>query len=206
MSDLQLGLIILGAIIIGGVLAYNWLQEKKLRKEVSSDFIVPQKDVLADDFHINTDAYVIDKELAEVKEKSKQFMQHTIPGEMKIADGELESAELESAVYGQAQADNYVEAQILASASENMKEDLITDGQVAEATINESISTTPIIKLIKATKLIKINKKLLQLPQMQIFIHKTTNRQMIFSDPNLKLPSNLKSIIINKTNNNRKIA
>ena len=31
MSDLQLALIILGAIIIGGVLAYNWLQEKKLR-------------------------------------------------------------------------------------------------------------------------------------------------------------------------------
>ena len=167
MSDLQLALIILGAIIIGGVLAYNWLQEKKLRKEVSSDFIVPQKDVLADDFHINTDAYVIDKELAEVKEKSKQFMQHTIPGEMKIADGELESAELESAEYGQVQAGNYVEAQILASASENMKEDLITDGQVAEPTINESISTTPIIKapIVKAEVHEKIQASQVNLPE-----------------------------------------
>lgn len=146
MSDLQLGLIILGAIIIGGVLAYNWLQEKKLRKEVSSDFIVPQKDVLADDFHINTDAYVIDKELAEVKEKSKQFMQHTIPGEMKIAAGELESAELESAEYAQVQADSYVEAQILASSSENIKEDLIVDDQVAKPIIIESITKAPIIK------------------------------------------------------------
>jgi hypothetical protein len=43
MSELQLALIILGAFIIGGVLVYNWLQEKKLRKQVTSDFIVPKK-------------------------------------------------------------------------------------------------------------------------------------------------------------------
>ena len=49
MSDLQLALIILGAFIIAGVVAYNWLQEKRLRQEVTSDFIVPQKDVLSDD-------------------------------------------------------------------------------------------------------------------------------------------------------------
>lgn len=89
MSDLQLALIILGAIIIGGVVAYNWLQEKKLRQQVTDNFIVPQKDVLSDNFHIDADAYMIDKELAEVTEKTKYFGQHTIPGEMKISDAEM---------------------------------------------------------------------------------------------------------------------
>ena len=84
MSDLQLALIILGTFIIAGVVAYNWLQEKRLRKEVTSDFIVPQKDVLSDDFHIDTNAYIIDKEMAEVTEKTKHFEQHTVPGEMQI--------------------------------------------------------------------------------------------------------------------------
>jgi len=50
------------------VLVYNWLQEKKLHKQVSNDFIVPQKDVLAEDFYIDTDAFV-EKELAEVGHK-----------------------------------------------------------------------------------------------------------------------------------------
>jgi FtsZ-interacting cell division protein ZipA len=68
MSDLLIGLIILGILIIAGVVVYNWMQEKKLRKEVSSDFIVPQKDVLAEDFYIDTDAFV-EKELAEVGHK-----------------------------------------------------------------------------------------------------------------------------------------
>src|SRR5687767_11264783 len=110
MSDLQLALIILGAFIIGGVVVYNWIQEKKLRKEVTSDFIVPQKDVLADDFHIDTDAYMIDKEMAEVAQKSKHFEQKTIPGETMIDDA-LQVAE----PHPPTQAQNYVEAQIFAS-------------------------------------------------------------------------------------------
>ena len=70
MSDLQIALIILGAFIIAGVVVYNWMQERKLRREVTSDFIVPQADVLIDDFYIDADAYV-DKELAHVHEKIK---------------------------------------------------------------------------------------------------------------------------------------
>lgn len=81
MSDLKVALIILGAFIIAGVVVYNWMQERKLRKEVTSEFIVPQKDVLGDDFHIDTDAYIIDKELAEVTEKAKHHEHHTIPAE-----------------------------------------------------------------------------------------------------------------------------
>ncbi len=81
MSDLQVALIVLGAFIIAGVVIYNWLQERKLRREVTSEFIVPQKDVLADDFHIDADAYVIDKEMAEVVEKNKKFEEHSLHAE-----------------------------------------------------------------------------------------------------------------------------
>jgi FtsZ-interacting cell division protein ZipA len=70
MSDLLLPLIFLGVLIIAGVVVYNWLQERKLRNQVSNDFIVPQKDVLADDFYIDADAYV-DKQLAEISQESK---------------------------------------------------------------------------------------------------------------------------------------
>ncbi len=82
MSDLKIALIVLGALIIAGVLVYNWLQERKLRDEVSREFIVPQKDVLADDFYIDTDAYV-EKELAGVSDKMKSTT-HSIP--VKIRD------------------------------------------------------------------------------------------------------------------------
>ena len=78
MSDLQVVLIFLGGFIIAGVVIYNWEQERKLRNEVAGEFIVPQKDVLTDDFHIDADAYMIDKELAEVTEKAKHF-EHTSP-------------------------------------------------------------------------------------------------------------------------------
>lgn len=77
MSDLQAALIVLGVFVIAGVVVYNWVQERKLRKEVTSEFIVPQKDVLSDDFHIDVDAYIVDKELAEVTEKFKQSEHHS---------------------------------------------------------------------------------------------------------------------------------
>jgi FtsZ-interacting cell division protein ZipA len=77
MSDLKIALIVLGALIIAGVLVYNWLQERKLRNEVTNDFIVPQKDVLADDFYIDTDAYV-EKELAGVGGKTKSAARTTV--------------------------------------------------------------------------------------------------------------------------------
>lgn len=74
MSDLQIALIILGVFIIVGVVVYNWLQERKLRNNVANDFIVPHKDVLTEDFYIDTDAYV-EKELAEVSGKIKAHEQ-----------------------------------------------------------------------------------------------------------------------------------
>ncbi len=70
MSELQIALIILGACIIIGVLVYNWLQEKKLQKGISEEFIVPQKDVLVEDFYIDAEAFV-EKEFADVASRAK---------------------------------------------------------------------------------------------------------------------------------------
>ena len=97
MSDLQVALIILGGFIIAAVVIYNWVQERKLRNEVTGDFIVPQKDVLADDFHLDADAYMIDKELAEVTEKAKHF-EHSAPEK---PANEPATSVLEDAVVGE---------------------------------------------------------------------------------------------------------
>lgn len=70
MSDLQIVLIILGVFIIAGVVVYNWLQERKLRENISEDFIVPQKDVLVEEFYIDTEA-LVEKEFADDVHKSE---------------------------------------------------------------------------------------------------------------------------------------
>lgn len=108
MSDLQIILIILGVFIIAGVVVYNWMQERKLHKQVSNEFIVPQKDVLAEDFYIDTDAYV-EKELAEVSHRTKHpvfaepadFPAHSEEVTFKnkvLEDGVLENAPFNEAV------------------------------------------------------------------------------------------------------------
>lgn len=48
MSKLQLSLLILGAVVIGGVVAYNWLQERMHRKRAERAFDQPPADVLFD--------------------------------------------------------------------------------------------------------------------------------------------------------------
>ena len=145
MSDLQLALIILGAFIIGGVVVYNWLQEKKLRKEVTSDFIVPQKDVLAEDFHIDTDAYLIDKELAEVTQKSKHFEQKTIPDDLHSEEAvQIDEPSPEPHTQNP-QAQNYVEAQILASRDDKpaYTEPTITE-PIIKASLHEKIQAAQV--------------------------------------------------------------
>lgn len=70
MSDLQIVLIILGVIIIAAVVIYNWLQERKLRENITEDFIVPQKDVLVEEFYVDTDA-LVEKEFADDVHKAE---------------------------------------------------------------------------------------------------------------------------------------
>lgn len=57
MSDLQLALLVLGAIIIFAVVAFNWWQERKFRNEASQAFDTPSHDALMDDeFHFDETA------------------------------------------------------------------------------------------------------------------------------------------------------
>ncbi len=61
MTDLQLSLIALGALIIAGVVLFNWWQERNLRKEAADHDEPARRDVLMDDFHIDTDALLRDE-------------------------------------------------------------------------------------------------------------------------------------------------
>lgn len=62
MSDLQLALLVLGAIIIFAVVAFNWWQERKLRKEAAEHFNTPSRDALMDDeFQFDTEAILKDE-------------------------------------------------------------------------------------------------------------------------------------------------
>jgi len=46
MSDLQLSLFVIGAVVVGGVYLYNWLQERKLRRRLQRAFGGTHDDVL----------------------------------------------------------------------------------------------------------------------------------------------------------------
>jgi FtsZ-interacting cell division protein ZipA len=46
MSDLQISLLAIGAVVIGGVLAYNWYQERQLRSRLGEAFSETHQDVL----------------------------------------------------------------------------------------------------------------------------------------------------------------
>jgi hypothetical protein len=49
MSDLQISLLAIGAVVIGGVLAYNWYQERQLRRQLGEAFGETRDDVLLGD-------------------------------------------------------------------------------------------------------------------------------------------------------------
>ena len=48
MSDLQISLLIIGAVVVGGVYLFNWLQERKFRRKLGQAFEVERPDVLLD--------------------------------------------------------------------------------------------------------------------------------------------------------------
>lgn len=55
MSDLLIILVVLGALILLGVLLFNWWQEKSFRSRIAHDFKPSKRDVLIEDFQSNTD-------------------------------------------------------------------------------------------------------------------------------------------------------
>lgn len=48
MSDLQIGLLILGLLIVGGVVAFNWMQERQFHQRAEEGFKRPDADLLLD--------------------------------------------------------------------------------------------------------------------------------------------------------------
>jgi len=65
MTDLQLALLALGALIIAAVVLFNWWQERAIRKEAAERFVPPQRDVLMDDdFQLDTEAILKDEQPA----------------------------------------------------------------------------------------------------------------------------------------------
>lgn len=53
MSDLQLSLLALGAVIIAGVILFNWWQERRFMQESIRRFDGPADDALMEEFHID---------------------------------------------------------------------------------------------------------------------------------------------------------
>lgn len=53
MSDLQLGLIVLGALVVVSVILYNWWQERRLLRESSAHFSTQESDALMEEFRID---------------------------------------------------------------------------------------------------------------------------------------------------------
>ena len=46
MSDLQISLLIIGAVVVGGVYLFNWIQERKFRRKLGQAFESEREDVL----------------------------------------------------------------------------------------------------------------------------------------------------------------
>jgi FtsZ-interacting cell division protein ZipA len=46
MSDLQIALLLIGAVVVVGLLAFNWIQERRFRKQAAAAFKTPARDAL----------------------------------------------------------------------------------------------------------------------------------------------------------------
>jgi FtsZ-interacting cell division protein ZipA len=109
MTDLQLALLALGALIIVTVIVFNWWQERNLRNEISERFDEPRQDALiqgarTDDFRIDTDAVLKDDReyQYEVEEVHSAPLQEqfpaTIPADDESSDYKNRVTEAVSAV------------------------------------------------------------------------------------------------------------
>lgn len=109
MTDLQLALLALGALIIVAVVIFNWWQERNLRNEISERFTEPHQDALiqdarTDDFRIDTDAVLKDDHDYQPEEErvySAPYQEQapaTIPEDDDSSDYESRMTEAVSAV------------------------------------------------------------------------------------------------------------
>ncbi|HYG31685.1 MAG TPA: cell division protein ZipA C-terminal FtsZ-binding domain-containing protein [Methylophilaceae bacterium] len=75
MTDLQMALVALGAIIIVGVIFFNWWQERSLSREVSQPFTETKRDPLLDDGEFRIDLNAIPEEKLERARPVPAFVQ-----------------------------------------------------------------------------------------------------------------------------------
>lgn len=106
MSDLQIGLLILGLFVIGSVIAFNWFQEKQFRKRAEQGFQRPEADALLGDSPTNEPA-----EEAAVRERIDP---HLGPG---VEDHPLPEEEAEEALQPQAPASTSSGSKVAGSAA-----------------------------------------------------------------------------------------
>lgn len=57
MSDLQIGLLLIGAVVVAAVLLFNWIQERRFRKQADAAFQTPVGDALMDPGAAPQEAY-----------------------------------------------------------------------------------------------------------------------------------------------------
>lgn len=76
MSDLLIILVVLGALIVVGVLAFNWWQEKKFKTRIASDFKPSKRDVLIEDFQLNTENFAQDRIKSAKQNKLEPQLDH----------------------------------------------------------------------------------------------------------------------------------
>lgn len=91
MSDLWIILVLLGVAIVLGVVLFNWWQERKYRSRVEHHFKNTRRDVLIDDFEINTDVLKHEKDVF-LDASSKQVV-HDALDEATIISGLSEEVE-----------------------------------------------------------------------------------------------------------------
>ena len=73
MSDLLIILVVLGVLIVVGVVVFNWWQERKFHSKISNDFRPTKRDVLIEDFQINTSAIKKEKSSHAGERKENTF-------------------------------------------------------------------------------------------------------------------------------------
>jgi FtsZ-interacting cell division protein ZipA len=147
MSDLQLALLVLGAIIIIAVVAFNWWQERRLRNEAAEHFEVPGSDVLMDeDFQFDPDAILPDESQDLRKLAADDF-------DALNFDEERRADDVQHDVFLNQQADEEYEeavelpAQPVGSEFIEEREDVASEELVPEESVSAAVSDTEPPKL-----------------------------------------------------------
>jgi FtsZ-interacting cell division protein ZipA len=76
MSDLLIILVVLGVLIVVGVVTFNWWQEKTFRSRIANDFKPSKRDVLIEDFQLNTENFAQERIKSAKQNKLEPQLDH----------------------------------------------------------------------------------------------------------------------------------